>query len=141
MFDTLSPRRFQSLHASAVSCLRIAAALVAVGIVLGFIWTWGKYGVYATGGWREAGGFCTGAWILAVWVAQRKGWLNERAVVLLSIGGNIVVAMAWFGGVALAAHGYQGLHGKLLWSLAAFIAVNLVGIIVGWSPGRNSREA
>lgn len=72
-------------------------------MVLGAIWAkdhWGRYWGWAV---KEVGGLAVLSWLL-VGLAMQWCKVGTHATMILSVGGNIVVALAWFG-ANLLVHG------------------------------------
>lgn len=115
---------------SAFGC--VAAMMTIAAVVLGSFWanaSWGRYW-----GWdiKEVGGLAVILWQLtfvsAHWFVRR----NEQLLVLISIFGNGVVAMAWFGSNLLS--GTQA-SGTLGWvGLVIALAINGALFIAGFAP-------
>jgi hypothetical protein len=109
-----------------------SAVLTALGIVLGALWAkehWGRYW-----GWdiKDIGGLAVLSWLLLLLAIQFCN-VGVHATMILGIGGNIVVALAWFG-VNLVVPGAKSYGAALIYSLFSFIALNLVVFIVGLMP-------
>jgi ABC-type transport system involved in cytochrome c biogenesis permease subunit len=105
-------------------------------VVLGAIWAKGHWGRYW--GWdiKEVGGLAVLSWLL-LGLATQWCKVGTHATMILSLGGNIVVALAWFG-PNLLAHGV-GSNGVVAYTLAAFVACNLVLLLIGLLPARALR--
>ena len=104
-------------------------------VVLGAVWAnaaWGRFW-----GWdpKEVGGLAVIAWQLtflgAQWIVGRSK-RNEQVVVVMSILGNAVVGLAWFGTNLLT--GTQG-YGTSAWIILVMVlAVNCGLFIAGFAP-------
>lgn len=108
----------------AVSCFALLFSFV--GTILGGIWadqSWGRFW-----GWdpKENGAVLIVLW-LAMMLHARFAGAQDRGMVAMAIGGNIVTAWSWFGtnmlGVGL--HSYGFMDSALLW-LLIFVASQLV---------------
>lgn len=105
-FGAPGPRQMQGLL-RAMSYLTLAAlVLTALGVVLGAVWAREHLGRFW--GWdpKECAALVVLLWDAAMIAIIRKRLLGDHAVVLLGFGGNVVVALAWFGAAALG----LGLH-------------------------------
>ncbi len=129
-------KRMKSVSRAAFRITTFSTVLTAVGVVLGAIWAkdhWGRYW-----GWdvKEVGGLAVFSWLLLGLAIQ---WckVGPHAAMILSVVGNIVVALAWFG-PNLLAHGV-GSHGIMAYTLAAFVACNLMFLLIGLLPPRALR--
>ncbi len=108
-----------------------------VGTVLGGIWadqSWGRFW-----GWdpKENGALLIVLWIAILLHGRLTGTFRERGLMAMSIGGNIVTSLSWFGvnllGVGL--HSYGFMEEGFLW-LMGFILSQLVLIAVCLAPRR-----
>ena len=78
---------------------------------------------------REMGALRVCIWLIASCVLQRMARVTERAIMMMSVACNIVVGLAWFGPFIL--------EGRIsYWPLAAFIAVNLLFLMLALAPPR-----
>ena len=93
-----------------------------VGTVLGGIWadqSWGRFW-----GWdpKENGALLIVLWNALILHARSGKFLEERGIMAMAIGGNIITALAWFGvnmlGVGLHSYGFMD---KAFWSLLFFV--------------------
>jgi hypothetical protein len=124
--------RMGPLSRAALWFTGFSAILTALGIVLGALWAKEHFGRYW--GWdiREIGGLAVLGWLLLL-LAMQCCNVGVHATMILGIGGNIVVALAWFG-VNLVGHGAKGYGVALIYLLFSFIALNLVVFIIGLLP-------
>ena len=99
--------------------LRVAAGAIAVGYVLGMIWSHFHWGRTWSGDEREMGGLNSLVWTLLACAAHYFGRAGNRPAILMSIGGNIIVCQAWFEPFVIANPARW-----LLWPVAVFVAVN-----------------
>ena len=110
----------------------VAAMMTIAAVALGSFWanaSWGRYW-----GWdiKEVGGLSVILWQLTFVSAHWFVGRNEQLLVLISIFGNGVVAMAWFGSNLLS--GTQA-SGTLGWvSLVIALAINGALFVAGFAP-------
>jgi len=126
-------KRKELLSRAAFKFTTVAIVLTAVGVVLGAMWAkvhWGRYW-----GWdvKEVGGLAVLSWLL-LGLALQCCKAGTHTTMILSVGGNIVVALALFG-ANLLIHGV-GSNGIAACTLAAFVACNLVFLLMGFLPAR-----
>jgi ABC-type transport system involved in cytochrome c biogenesis permease subunit len=118
-----------------VICFAILCSFV--GTILGGIWadqSWGRFW-----GWdpKENGALLIVLWNATILHARWGGLIRERGLAVMSVFGNIVVSLSWFGvnmlGVGLHSYGFmdQGFG-----NLTAFIASQLVVMGLGLIPQR-----
>ena len=109
------------------------AAIATIGaVVLGAFWAeaaWGRYW-----GWdlKEVGGLAVILWqvtfVAAHWFMRR----NEQVLVLMSLLGNVVVGMAWFGSNFLTE---TQAYGTMAWvTLVIALAVHCALFVAGFAP-------
>jgi len=110
-----------------------SAVLVTGGFMLGMVWSSQNRGIIWTNDPREIGPLCAAVWLAAVTLARWLGQINSVNVIRLSIVGNMVVGLAWFGAVTLV-HGHS--IGSL-WPLDALLGVHL--FFLGMSAASGSR--
>lgn len=111
----------------------VAAGLTAVGIVLGAVWARGAWGRYWAWDLKETGGLCVLVWLICFLIAHRLRQATARGVLVMSVLGNIVVGLAWFGGnlaSRLQAYGTP----DSTWLLVAAVIPNLVVLMAGLAP-------
>jgi hypothetical protein len=131
-FSDFSPARLESLSRISFIFASIAACLSAIGIVLGIIWSSGESGRFW--GWdvKEIAAVCVIVWLLFFMAAQRSRKITGRGVMLLTILGNVVATLAWFGANILSnMHGY-GTSGVLMFAIGT--CLNLAFLLVGLAP-------
>ncbi len=106
-----------------------------IGTVLGGIWadqSWGRFW-----GWdpKENGALIMVLWNAVILHCRWGGWVRQRGLMVLAVGGNIVTAWSWFGtnmlGVGLHSYGFTaaGFYG-----LVAFVAGQLLVIALAALP-------
>jgi ABC-type transport system involved in cytochrome c biogenesis permease subunit len=108
-----------------------------VGTILGGIWadqSWGRFW-----GWdpKENGALLIVLWNATILHARWGGLIRERGLAVMSVFGNIVVSLSWFGvnmlGVGLHSYGFMD---QAFGTLTTFIASQLVVIGLGLVPQR-----
>ncbi len=85
---------------------------------------------------KEVGGLAVLSWLF-LGLATRWCKVSTHATMILSVAGNIVVALAWFG-PNLLAYGL-GSNGITMVILAAFVACDFVFLLLGFLPARALR--
>src|SRR4029077_18418697 len=106
-----------------------------VGTILGGIWadqSWGRFW-----GWdpKENGALLIVLWNAIILHARWGGFIRERGLAVMSVFGNIVVSLSWFGvnmlGVGLHSYGFMD---QAFGTLMMFIAIQLVIMALGMLP-------
>jgi cytochrome c-type biogenesis protein CcsB len=106
-----------------------------VGTILGGIWadqSWGRFW-----GWdpKENGALLIVLWNAIILHARWGGLIRERGLAVMSVFGNIVVSLSWFGvnmlGVGLHSYGFMD---QAFGSLMIFIAIQLIVMALGMLP-------
>ena len=132
-FSDFSQRRLESLKRASFIFSGLAAVLTAVGIGLAMIWAraaWGRYWAWDA---KETGAFCILAWLIFSTAIHRWNGISARAVLLLSIVGNTVVGLGWFG-ANLVDTGLHNYGAKSLLMLAVVVASSVFFFLVGLTP-------
>jgi len=135
LFQALSPGRRQSLVGAAFLFSHLSAGLTAAGAALGMLWSRKNLGGYFGGSMREIVPLCATLLLVALLVALRIGGLSERAKMLLCIGGNVVVGLAWLGPFMIL--GWMARY----WPLAIFVGLNIAFLVIGVAPASESAES
>jgi ABC-type transport system involved in cytochrome c biogenesis permease subunit len=108
-----------------------------VGTILGGIWadqSWGRFW-----GWdpKENGALLIVLWTATILHARWGGLIRERGLAVMTVFGNIIVSLSWFGvnmlGVGLHSYGFMD---QAFGTLTAFIASQLIVIGLGLIPRR-----
>jgi hypothetical protein len=94
--DALSPDRRQSVNRAVLLFSQLSAGLVIAGFGLGMWWGHQHHGNYLSGDLKEAGALGVIVWFVVLSVMQRRR-VSERVTMLMCLGGNILVSVAWFG--------------------------------------------
>src|SRR5207249_3037083 len=94
---SLFPARQQALSRAVFLSSHLSAGLVIVGFFLGMLWSRQNLGSYLDSNPREIGPLCASVWLMAFCLFQRFGQVSERTTMLLGIGGNVIIILAWFG--------------------------------------------
>jgi hypothetical protein len=135
-------QRFQTAETTSVAraislSTQLAAVLVVVGLVTSMIWSNQNLGHLWTKDPREIGGLSVAAWLAALSLIQSPGRLNLLLAARLSIIGNMLVALAWFGAREL----HQGYGITSYWPLDVFLGVHLFLLGMTATRGSNTLEA
>jgi len=132
---TLTPEIGKSISRMIYGTLCFGMFFSFVGTVLGGLWgddSWGRFW-----GWdpKENGALMIVLWTALVLHARWDGFVKDRGLAVLAIGGNIWTAWSWFGvnqlGVGL--HSYGSTEGTLE-KLGLFVLSQLVIIGLGLIP-------
>jgi hypothetical protein len=111
----------------------VAAGLTTVGLILGMVWAKAQWGRYWSWDAKEIGVLGVIVWQACFLFAHRLRRTTVRAVLVMSVVGNVVVSLGWFGANLLG-----GLHSygtsNYLWFLLAAVIGNLVVFLVGLAP-------
>ena len=148
-FRKLSPAGEQSLTRAVRLFCRFSLAFVAVGFLLGMLWSkqnWGGYlnanprklGTFLGGDPLEIGAICVLLWLGAIMTAQHFRWAGERATMLLCVGGSLTVMFAWFG-ARLLAKGAAASDVSAYWPLILVAGFHLASLLTGSLPARDLR--
>ena len=135
LFHALSLDRRQSLHRVVLLFSQLSAGLVIAGFVLVMVWCHQHYGKCLTGDPKEAGGLGVAIWFVLLSVMQRRR-VSERAIMLMCLGGNIMVSLAWFGAAILDASRKMqaGTAGYWLVAFAVFLGIQILFLVMGLAP-------
>lgn len=128
-FADFSTSRLQSIGRVSFTLSGVALLLTTVGVILGMAWakiTWGRFW-----GWdaREIGGLCVTVWLVTYLLAHRFFKNSARGILTISMLGNIVVTVAWFGPQVKGLHQYGAFSQSML--LMAVMA-NIVFFAIGY---------
>jgi hypothetical protein len=139
-FSDFSITRQQSISRLTFMLSAFATCFTAIGIVLGMIWARAEWGRFWAWDPKETGGACVLAWLLLFTVAHRLQRTTGRAILLLSLFGNIIVSLAWFGGNLIAGLQSYGASSSVF-ALTFGVAVNLAFFLIGLAPAGCLRKA
>jgi ABC-type transport system involved in cytochrome c biogenesis permease subunit len=129
--------RTELLSRSVLRFTAFSLVLTAGGVVLGALWAKEHFGRFW--GWdiREIGGLVVLGWLLLLLAMQRWN-VGIHATMILGIGGNVIVALAWFG-INLVGHGANSYGTALSYLLFSFIGLNAVLFTIGLLPAGSLR--
>jgi hypothetical protein len=132
LFRAWSPGRRKSLHRAVLQFSQLSAGLVIVGFVLAMVWCHQHYGKYLMGDPKEAGALGVAIWFVVLSVMQRRR-VSERATMLMCLGGNIMVSLAWFGANFLDASRKMQAGTESYWPLAfaVFLGIQILFLTMG----------
>ena len=134
-FSEFSERGLQSLKDASFRFAVAAAALTAVGIALGMLWTKASWGRYWAWDIKETSGLAVLSWLIAFSAAHRWKSVTSRGLLLAGLAGNVIVTFAWFGPplVDTELHAYGTLRFILIAVAISHLAILLVGLApAGW---------
>jgi hypothetical protein len=141
-FHAVSPVRRQALSRAVHSFSHLAAGLVVVGLILGMLWSRQHSGGWLRGGVREMGGIGACLWLIASAAMQRFGRVSERARMLMCIGGNVIVGLAWFAaGIIASSLGMHSYGMARYWPLGVFLGLHLFFLVMGLTPAPTVAES
>ena len=130
-FEDFSTSRLQSISRVSFVLSGVALLFTTMGVILGMAWaktTWGRYWSWEA---KEIGGLCVIVWLFFYLLAHRFFKSSARGILTVSMLGNIVVSLAWFGPQLNGLHQYGTFRQSML--LAAVVA-NLVFFSIGYCP-------
>ena len=130
LFCGWSPDRRKSLHRAVLLFSQLSAGLVIVGFVLAMVWCHQQHGKYLMGDAKEAGGLGVAIWFVVLSIMQRRR-MSERAVMLMCLGGNIIVSLAWFGAGILDASRKMQAVGYWPVAFAVFLGIQISFLMMG----------
>jgi hypothetical protein len=131
--EDFSTSRLHSIARVSLVLSGIALFLTTLGCLLGAIWAkieWGRYWAWDP---KETGGFSVVVWLTCYLVAHRFFKNSARGVLAISMLGNIVASLAWFGTQG------NGLHQYKMPLLAILILIHLTFFAIGFVPAGRLR--
>jgi hypothetical protein len=133
--EDFSTSRLHSIARVSLVLGSMALLLTILGVLLGVVWAkieWGRYWAWDS---KEIGGLSVLVWLACYLVAHRLFKSSGRGVLAISMLGNIVTSLAWFGPQVNGWHQYGTPNTSLLLTIA--ILVNLAFFAIGFiSAGR-----
>ena len=135
--EDFSTSRLHSIARVSVVLGSIALFLTTLGVLLGMIWAkieWGRFWPWDS---KEIGGLSVVVWLTCYLIAHQFFKNSERGVLAISMLGNIVVSLAWFGPQVNGLHQYGTSKTSLLLTIA--ILVNLTFFAIGFVPAGRLR--
>jgi hypothetical protein len=135
--EDFSTSRLHSIARVSLVLGSIALFLTTLGVLLGMVWAkieWGRYWAWDS---KEIGGFSVVVWLTCYLVAHHFFKNSARGVLVISMLGNIVVSLAWFGPRVNGLHQYGTPNTSLLLTIA--ILVNLAFFAIGFIPAGRLR--
>jgi hypothetical protein len=127
-----STSRLRSLGRVSFVLGSIALLATTAGVLLAMVWAkieWGRYWAWDS---KEIGGLSVVIWLSCYMIAHRLFKNSARGVLAISMLGNIVVSLAWFGANGL--HRYGTTNTSLLLILTVATLVNLAFFVIGFVP-------
>ena len=134
-----TPEQAAALYSMAYGLVCFSAVFSFVGTVLGGIWadqSWGRFW-----GWdpKENGALMIVLWNLFILHARIGKFAGEKAIMTMTVFGNIITVFSWFGvnmlGIGLHSYGFMD---KAFSWLLIFTASQLVVMGLGWWPERGT---
>jgi hypothetical protein len=138
---TLSAEGQHSLNRAVHGFSYLAAGLVITGTILGMFVSEQLFGRFWQWDPKEIGALCVALWLIGSTVLSRLQQIPSRAAMLMGVGGNIVVSVAWFGaGIFDYHHRRPGSGLGNYWPLAIFIVVHIYIVTLGMTRNRRGVE-
>ena len=129
-----SPFRLRSLTRVTFLFGCVAAGLTAVAVILGMLWAKAEWGRYWAWDEKEIGAFAVMVWQVCFLLVHRLSHVTIRGVLVMSLLGNNVVALGWFG-TNLARSGLHGYSaGSYALLLLATLVFNFAFFLIGLAP-------
>ena len=138
----LSPDDDKALYKMTYGVVAFSLLFSFVGTVLGGIWadqSWGRFW-----GWdpKENGAFMIVLWCAIILHARMGGYVRERGFMVLTVLGDIVTALSWFGvnmlGIGLHSYGFMD---KAAGWLAFFTLTQIAVAGLAFRPGASRARA
>ena len=131
--EDFSTSRLHSIGRVSFVLGSVALLLTTAGVLLGMVWAkieWGRYWAWDT---KEIGGLSVVVWQVCFLFVHRFAGGSPRSVLVMSVLGNIVVSLAWFGANLLSGLHNYGTPSYWPFLLTAVI-VNFAFFGVGLAP-------
>jgi len=134
---SFSEESARNLARMAYGVVCFSTLLSFIGTILGGIWadqSWGRFW-----GWdpKENGALMIVLWNALVLHARWGGFVRQRGFMTLTVFGNVITALSWFGvnmlGIGLHSYGFMD---KAFWWLAGFVVSQIALIALGLLPPR-----
>ena len=135
--EDFSTSRLHSIARVSLVLGSIALFLTTLGVLLAMVWAkieWGRYWAWDS---KEIGGLSVVVWLTCYLVAHHFFKNSARGVLVISMLGNIVVSLAWFGPRVNGLHQYGTPNTSLRLTIA--ILVNLAFFAIGFVPAGRLR--
>jgi hypothetical protein len=132
-----STSRLDAIARVSLALGSVAFFLTTLGVVFGMVWAkieWGRYWAWDS---KEIGGLSVVVWLACYLIAHRFFKNSERGVLAISMLGNIVVGLAWFGPQVNGLHQYGAPNTSLLLTIA--VLVNVTFFAIGFVPAGRLR--
>jgi hypothetical protein len=132
-----STSRLHSIARASLVLASVALFFTTLGVLLAMIWTkieWGRYWAWDS---KEIGGLGVVVWLACYLAAHRLFKSSERGVLAISMLGNIVASLAWFGPQVNGLHEYGTRNSSVVLTIA--ILVNLAFFAIGFVPAGRLR--
>ncbi|MGV3774948.1 MAG: cytochrome c biogenesis protein CcsA [Verrucomicrobiales bacterium] len=135
-FSEFSPSRSQSIRRANAFFCSLALVLTSVGMILGVFWAKGEWGRYWAWDLRETGALCVVLWLSSYLFLHRFVNSNSRTFLAVSVLGNNIVGLAWFGPPLLTHLHQYGASNNLLFVLVGAFVANVILFLLSFaSPG------
>lgn len=130
LFQALPSERQRALDNAVLLFSKTSVWTVTIGFLLGMIWWKQNRGSFLTEDLKEVGAVCVVIWFMILAVTRQRRLMSERATMLMSVAGNMIVSLAWFGAEILG-HKFMG-----FWplALAIFLGVHILFLVMGLAP-------
>jgi len=135
--EDFSTSRLHSIGRVSLVLGSVALFFTMLGTFLAMIWAkieWGRYWAWDA---KEIGGLSVVVWLSCYVIAHRFFKNSARGILAISMLGNIVVSLAWFGPQVNGLHQYRMPNTSL--PLAIVVVVNLVFFAIGFVPAGRLR--
>jgi hypothetical protein len=132
-----STSRLHSISRVSLVLGSVAWFLTILGVILAMSWAKNEWGRYWAWDPKETGGFSVVVWLTGYLVAHWFFKNSARGVLAISMLGNIVVSLAWFGPHVYGLHQSATPNTSLLLIIATL--VNLAFFAIGFVPAGRLR--